>query len=104
MFEFANGFETKLFRIKINQIQMKQTPEEAKQTHEQVFLDRQYQVDAAIVRIMKTRKQLSQSELTQAVFEICKFPMSVTDLTKRVDSLIDREYMEKVDQGFKYLA
>ncbi|CAN0034390.1 unnamed protein product, partial [Heterosigma akashiwo] len=51
-------FTHKLYRIRINTIQLKETVEENEKTHEAVFRDRQYQVDAAIVRIMKSRKTL----------------------------------------------
>ncbi|KAJ8941902.1 hypothetical protein NQ318_001757 [Aromia moschata] len=66
-FRFNNEFTNKLFRIKINQIQMKETTEEQKATEERVFQDRQYQIDAAIP----------------------------ADLKKRIESLIDRDYMER---------
>ena len=56
---FNAGFKDKLFRIKVNTLQLKETAEEQQTTTDKVMQDRQYQVDAAIVRIMKTRKALS---------------------------------------------
>lgn len=94
-FTFANDFKHKLFRIKINQIQMKETPEENTSTTERVFQDRQYQVDAAVVRIMKTRKTLSHNLLISELFNQLKFPVKSADLKKRIESLIEREYMER---------
>lgn len=47
----------------INSIQMKETAKEKSETQEKIFADRIYQVDAAIVRIMKTRKTLSHQQL-----------------------------------------
>lgn len=52
-----------MFRLKINTIQLKETEEEVERTHDEVFRDRQYQVDAVIVRTMKTRKTLSHNLL-----------------------------------------
>ncbi|XP_065178667.1 cullin-4B-like isoform X2 [Sycon ciliatum] len=52
VFRFNKDFSHKLFRIKINQIQMKETQQENNTTAEKVILDRQYQIDAAIVRII----------------------------------------------------
>ena len=52
VFHFNEDFTNKLFRIKINTIQLKETAEEHEKTHEDVFRDREYQVDAAIVRTM----------------------------------------------------
>ncbi|KAI9351369.1 cullin [Obelidium mucronatum] len=94
-FEFNESFENPLFRIKINSIQLKETVEENKDTTEKVFADRQYQVDAAIVRIMKTRKKLTHTLLIAELFEQLKFPIKAQDLKKRIESLIDREYLER---------
>uniref|UniRef100_A0A2K6E1T5 Cullin-4A n=1 Tax=Macaca nemestrina TaxID=9545 RepID=A0A2K6E1T5_MACNE len=76
-FIFNGEFKHKLFRIKINQIQMKETS----------VSDKQYQIDAAIVRIMKMRKTLFAELYNQLKFH--------KDLKKRIESLIDRDYMER---------
>nr|XP_061795990.1 cullin-4B-like isoform X1 [Nerophis lumbriciformis] len=97
-FNFNNDFKHKLFRIKINQIQMKETVEEQVSTTERVFQDRQYQIDAAVVRIMKMRKTLSHNLLVSELYNQLKFPVKVTHLkllSKRIESLIDRDYMER---------
>ena len=49
-------------------------------TTERVFQDRQYQVDAAIVRIMKTRKTLTHNLLISELFNQLKFPVKVSDI------------------------
>ncbi|ORX91617.1 ubiquitin-protein ligase, cullin 4 [Basidiobolus meristosporus CBS 931.73] len=106
-FSFNKDFTAPLFRIKVNAIQMKETVEENTNTTERVFQDRQYQVDAAIVRIMKTRKQLSHTLLMNELFEQLRFPVKASDLKKRIESLIDREYLErdKTDTSvYNYLA
>ena len=46
-------------------------------THERVFQDRQYQIDAAIVRIMKTRKTLTHNLLITELYDQLKFPVKV---------------------------
>ncbi|XP_052215460.1 cullin-4A-like isoform X2 [Dreissena polymorpha] len=94
-FKFNDDFKHKLYRIKINQIQMKETQEENVSTTERVFQDRQYQVDAAIVRIMQTRKSLTHNLLISELFNQLKFPVKPADLKKRIESLIDRDYMER---------
>uniref|UniRef100_A0A8C2IDQ0 Cullin-4B n=1 Tax=Cyprinus carpio TaxID=7962 RepID=A0A8C2IDQ0_CYPCA len=94
-FSCNDDFKHKLFRIKINQIQMKETVEEQASTTERVFQDRQYQIDAAIVRIMKMRKTLSHNLLVSEVYNQLKFPVKPADLKKRIESLIDRDYMER---------
>ncbi|GFY88922.1 cullin4 [Actinidia rufa] len=107
LFEFNDVFTAPLYRIKVNAIQMKETVEENASTTERVFQDRQYQVDAAIVRIMKTRKVLSHTLLITELFQQLKFPIKPADLKKRIESLIDREYLERDKnnpQIYNYLA
>nr|GEU36604.1 cullin-4-like [Tanacetum cinerariifolium] len=106
-FMFNDVFTAPLYRIKVNAIQLKETVEENASTTERVFQDRQYQVDAAIVRIMKTRKTLSHTLLITELFQQLKFPIKPVDLKKRIESLIDREYLERDKsnpQIYNYLA
>ena len=42
-----------------------------------VFQDRQYQVDAAVVRVMKARKTLSHTLLISELFKMLKFPVLI---------------------------
>ncbi|XP_007951543.1 cullin-4B [Orycteropus afer afer] len=79
-----DDFKHKLFRIKINQIQMKETVEEQASTTERVFQDRQYQIDAAIVRIMKMRKTLSHNLLVSEVYNQLKFPVKGSGLLDKI--------------------
>ena len=106
-FYFDETFKHPLYRIKVNSIQMRESEQENEQTTERVFQDRQYQIDAAIVRIMKARKTLTHSLLISELFQQLKFPLKPPDLKKRIESLIDREYLER-DQGssstYRYLA
>ncbi|ONM10023.1 Cullin-4 [Zea mays] len=106
-FVFNEDFSAPLYRIKVNAIQMKETVEENTSTTERVFQDRQYQVDAAIVRIMKTRKVLSHTLLITELYQQLKFPVKPADIKKRIESLIDREYLERDrsnPQIYNYLA
>jgi cullin-4 len=59
------------------------------------------------VRIMKTRKSLSHQVLVAEVFSQIAFPAKPADLKKRIESLIEREYLERdrADaQTYNYLA
>lgn len=106
-FAFRADFSHKLIRIKVNTIQMKETKEENQSTNEKVFQDRQWQIDAAIVRIMKSRKVLSHNMLMSELLEQLKFHVNMSDIKKRIESLIDREYMERDAEDskiYKYLA
>ena len=106
-FVVAHDFKNSRFKLKINQIQIKETAEENQETNEKVFHDRLHTVDAVLVRIMKTRKTLSHSELMSETMSQLKFPAQGSDIKKRVESLIDREYMEREEsnpQMYRYLA
>jgi cullin-4 len=54
--------------------------EENEATQEEIFQERQYQIDAAIVRTMKTRKSLNYQVLLSELFSQLKFPAKVSGL------------------------
>ena len=73
----------------------------------QVLQDRQYQIDAAIVRTMKARKTLSHKLLVNEVMTQLKFTIRATDLKKRIENLIEREYLARAADSmdvYNYLA
>jgi len=93
---FNKGFKEKLYRIKVNNVvQLKETSEEQQQCTDRVMQDRQYQVDAAIVRVMKTRKVLSHVLLANELVQQLRFTIRPADLKKRIESLIERDYLER---------
>lgn len=69
VFAFNTHFSDPKMRIKINQIQLKETKEENKQTHERIAADRHFETQAAIVRIMKSRKTIKHAELVAEVIK-----------------------------------
>lgn len=73
----------------------------------QVMQDRAVVIDAAIVRIMKTRKSLSHKLLIQEIMLQLKFTVKGSDLKKRIESLIEREFIERSSENrdvYVYLA
>jgi len=44
---------------------------------------------------MKARKTLSHQELMAQTFQQLRFPAEVADVKKRIQNLIDREYLER---------
>ncbi|XP_056641516.1 cullin-4A-like, partial [Diorhabda sublineata] len=91
-------FTDKLFRVKINQIQLKETVEEQQATEKSVLVDRQFQIDAAIVRILKNKKKIGHNELISELFNNLDIPVKPYDLKKRIELLIEREYMDRDNQ------
>lgn len=71
-FTVNKAFTDPKFRIKINQVQLKETKEENKATYERVSADRQFETQAAIVRIMKSRKSLPHAQLVAEVISQTK--------------------------------
>ncbi len=107
-FSFCADFKAKLNRLRmINSVQLKETSEEHAATNKKVINDRQYQIEAAIVRIMKTRKTLTHQLLVAEVFSQLKFSIALPDLKKRIESLIERDYLERDEhnlQVYNYVA
>jgi cullin 3 len=65
--------------------------------------DRRHLVEAAIVRIMKARKILTHNELIAEVTKqlSVRFNPSPQFVKKRVESLIEREYLERAEDDHK---
>ena len=61
--------------------------------------DRAYAVDAAIVRVMKARRTLPQKRLVADVLRALVHPASDGDVMARVESLVEREYLESSAPG-----
>ncbi|RDW94768.1 cullin [Coleophoma crateriformis] len=100
------NFTDPKFRIKINQIQLKETKEENKETHERVAQDRQYETQAAIVRIMKSRKTMDHANLVAEVINQTKSRGAVEpgEIKKNIEKLIEKDYLEREDGAYVYLA
>jgi hypothetical protein len=81
------SFTDAKYRIKINQIQLKETKEENKQTHERVAADRQFETQAAIVRIMKGKKKINHPLLVAEVINATKSrgAINAEDIKKQIE-------------------
>ncbi|ETN41759.1 uncharacterized protein HMPREF1541_03696 [Cyphellophora europaea CBS 101466] len=102
-FAFNSRFEHPKMRIKINQVQLKETKEENKETHQRVAADRHYETQAAIVRIMKSRKTIGHNELIVEVIKATRSRgvLDQVDIRRNIEKLIEKEYMER-EEGNKY--
>ncbi|KAM1001657.1 hypothetical protein FF1_008146 [Malus domestica] len=104
-FEFNYKFTDKMRRIKIPLPPV----DERKKVIEDVDKDRRYAIDAAIVRIMKSRKVLGHQQLVmECVEQLGKmFKPDIKAIKKRIEDLITRDYLERDKENpnmFKYLA
>ncbi|KAL8371584.1 hypothetical protein RB595_001402 [Gaeumannomyces hyphopodioides] len=93
-------------RVKINQIQLKETKQENKETHERVAADRQFETQAAIVRIMKSRKTMPHAQLVAEVIEQTRRrgAMDPADIKVNIEKLIEKDYIEREGNSYTYLA
>eukprot|EP00929_Paragymnodinium_shiwhaense_P111801 TRINITY_DN80084_c0_g1_i1.p1 TRINITY_DN80084_c0_g1~~TRINITY_DN80084_c0_g1_i1.p1 ORF type:complete len:756 (+),score=239.54 TRINITY_DN80084_c0_g1_i1:109-2376(+) len=98
-----NSFQCKHRQIKI-------PPPASEETHnkERVEEDRSIAVEAAIVRIMKMRKQLNHQQLVSEVLtQLAFFKPNPKLIKQRIEHLIEREYLERDPQQastYRYLA
>jgi len=74
-----------------------------------IELQRRHQMDAAIVRIMKTRKTLKHALLVAEVIQqlSARFKAQPNDIKKRIEALIEQEYLERDPNNrgtYNYLA
>lgn len=71
--------------------------EEDTRTRTQIDGERQYALDAAVVRLMKATKKMNHRDLVQQVVEaVAKhFKPQVDLLKKRIEKLIEEGYMER---------
>ncbi|KAJ8654808.1 hypothetical protein O0I10_009529 [Lichtheimia ornata] len=97
-FVYNDNFSSPNVRIRIGALQQEQIGEERKVTEAKVLVDRQHQLEAAIVRIMKSKKSLSHGDLMKELFHQVKFPLDATDIKKRIESLMDRDYLDRSEE------
>lgn len=79
------------------------------QTRQKVEEDRKHIIEAAIVRIMKARRVLDYNSIVTEVTRQMsgRFVPVATDIKKRIESLIEREFIERdvADRKmYRYLA
>ncbi|KAA1475398.1 Cullin-4B [Dentipellis sp. KUC8613] len=97
LFEFNEAFTDPRAKVHINSIQAKETVEETQRTRSSIEGERKYYLDAAIVRIMKAKKQLTYEQIKTETIEAVKkhFVPEISSIKKRIDSLVEEEYMKR---------
>ncbi|KXJ91603.1 Cullin [Microdochium bolleyi] len=110
-FAFNREFVSKTIKLKVpavNAANRVESDEERKETEEKNLATRMYIVDAAIVRIMKQRKELGHSQLITEVIQVLtnQFQPDVPMIKRRIEELISRDYLERLDDtsAYRYVA
>jgi cullin-4 len=100
VFTFNAAFTHTQSDIRVAPILLKDANDEAAVAAEKTAKDRPLVLDAAIVRIMKARQTLLHSELAEQVSRAVKLIVTPADLKKRVELLLEREYLKRDDKDF----
>lgn len=108
---FVNDkFTSKFYKVKIGTVvAQKESEPEKQETRQRVEEDRKPQIEAAIVRIMKSRKVLDHNNIITEVTKQLqsRFLANPGEIKKRIESLIERDFLERdnIDRRFyRYLA
>ena len=112
-FLYNENFTSQFVKIKIGSVISSnkiETAEERKETQGRVDNERGHAIEAAIVRIMKQRKNLAHQQLMAETLQqlSIRFQPDVNMVKKKIEALIDREYLERgpdpAKPSYTYLA
>jgi cullin 3 len=109
-FSINESFSSKLYKIKIGtSTSVREGDVERVETREKVEEDRRPQIEASIVRLMKSRKVLQHNDIiTEVTRQLShRFNPSPMAIKRRIESLIEREYIERdsTDRNiYRYIA
>ncbi|KAL7296446.1 cullin-2 [Trichogramma pretiosum] len=103
------NYYNKRTKFRITGALQRDSPQEAEATHRSVDDDRKLYLQAAIVRIMKSRKILKHNQLVQEVLGQSKvsFAPSISIIKKCIENLIDKQYIERTSSSadeYAYVA
>lgn len=110
VFSFNEKFTSKLVKIKIGMVSaQKESDAEKQETRTKVDEDRKPQIEAAIVRLLKSRRVMDHNTVIAEVTKQLqsRFVPNPTIIKKRVESLIEREFLERDKDDrrkYRYLA
>ena len=109
-FSFNDKFHSKLVKIKIGMVSARQETEgEKAETRTKVDEDRKPQIEAAIVRLLKSRRVMDHNTVIAEVTKQLqsRFVPNPAVIKKRIESLIEREFLERDREDrrtYRYLA
>ncbi|KAI7880098.1 cullin 4 [Lichtheimia hyalospora FSU 10163] len=104
IFFYNHDYTTSLQRIRMNTEKLKEVIDSNANVPRTVLTDRENQVDAVIVRIMKSKRRLVHGALLSDVMRQIQFPITAKDFKKRIEILIEKQYLVRADNDiYEYL-
>ncbi|KAG8914818.1 hypothetical protein FRC01_003898, partial [Tulasnella sp. 417] len=108
-YDLNPSYKSKKIRVNLNLPIKAEVKAESADVLKTVDEDRKYVIQATIVRVMKARKQMKNQQLIQEVIAQIsqRFTPRVPDIKKAIDTLLEKEYIERVEGQrdlFNYVA
>jgi cullin 1 len=107
--DLYQDYSNKKLRININVALKSTEKKELEATHQNVDEERRHLIEAAVIRIMKTKKTLKHGELIIEVMKqlSTRFKAESKSIKKCIDGLIEREYLSRSAESaniYNYVA
>lgn len=111
--QLNRDFRSKHLKIKIAAVTVAREKDASagppREVRDRVDEDRKYKIDAAIVRVMKSRRTLAHQELVQEVQHVTRrlFVPTLDEIKRRIEHLIEREFIDRSPDSrstYVYLA
>ncbi|KAE9369778.1 Cullin-domain-containing protein [Stipitochalara longipes BDJ] len=98
-FHLNYSFRSRKIRINLNVISKAERKEDADAEYKNIKAARNLLIQSTIMRIMKTRKRSKYSQLvSECVSQVrSRFILKDVDVKKSIDQLLDKEYLERLD-------
>lgn len=106
-FRLNYDYRSKKIRINLNVTQKTEQKQEEAETNNTIEEDRRILLQSVVVRIMKARKRMKHQQLVSETINHIKgrFVPRVADIKKAIETLLDKEYLERLDDDeLGYLA
>ena len=96
--KFNENFVHKSYKIKIPIKKGHKKEEPVDSNVEGLYIERKFLIDATIIRIMKSRKRMQISQLSEEVIKISSpnyFVPNIKMIKSSIESLINRDYLQR---------